>query len=87
MKLSKKEKRELKDGDMCLSVDVERFMYTEHLNLQKRLRRYKIRCSTVPGGTGIYPKTASQVRKARRICKKLGARLNRGETYRMSFHV
>ena len=87
MKLSRKEKRELKDKNMYLSVDVGRFTYPDHMNLQHRLRRFKIRCSTVPGGTAIHPRTAAQVRKARRICKKLGATLNRGETYRMTFHV
>ncbi len=85
MKLSKKEKKEIKDGNMYLSVDVGWFTYPEHMDLQKRLRRFKIICNTVPGGTAIHPKTAAQVRKTKRICRRIGATLNRGETYRMRF--
>jgi len=88
MKLTKAEKRELKkEGALYLSVDVGQFQYEEHLALQKKLRRFKIRCSTVPGGTAIHPDSAARVRKARRICKRFGAYLKSGVTYRMSFTV
>lgn len=85
MKLSKQEKQELRTERMRLSVDVGHFSYWDHMEMQKRLRRFKINCNTVVGGTRVRPKTERQLRKARRICKKMGARLNRGNTYRESF--
>lgn len=84
MKLTKKEKRELKgDGSLYLSVDMGCFSYENHLKLHRKLKRFGINCNIVPGGTAIHPDTAGKVRKTRRICKKMGAYLKNGVTYRM----
>lgn len=86
MKITKKEKRLLKTTEVEYSVDVGHFIYQQHKALQRKLKRAGVRSNDTVGGTAIWPKTAWQVRRVRRICRNFGATLNKSCTYRQGFY-
>lgn len=84
MRLTDNEKRQLKGGfgNIEFSVDIGDLSYPKHLILQKKLKEVHVNCDTTVGGTAIWPKNLWQLRATKKICKDMGATLNKGATFR-----
>ncbi len=84
MKLTDGEKRQLKLGlgGIQFSVNIGTHSYPVHVALQKRLLKVNVRCNDTIGGTAIWPKNLWQLRRAKKICKDMGIKLNKGKTFR-----
>ncbi len=87
MKLTDSEKRQLQGGfgDIEFSVDVGDISYKKHLALQKKLKEAHVNCNITVGGTAIWPKNLWQLRRTKKICKDMGATLNKGATFREKY--